>query len=52
MTRYFWTLFFLGSLFAVAIDVSERRQTVPTSEKLEEVQSLGGDPFGQPTPNP
>ncbi len=24
--RMFWTLFFLGSLFAVAIDVSERRQ--------------------------
>lgn len=53
MVRYFWTLFFLGSLILVAADVRERRnQSVSTDTELTIHQSMEGDPVAPPTPRP
>jgi len=46
--RAFWTIFFLGSLLLVGVDVVGRRQMtdgVPTPPTVN-------DPTGFPTPNP
>ncbi len=46
--RMFWTIFFLGSMLLVGLDVRERRET---SNLMPEVHTAN-DPFGFPTPNP
>ena len=55
MIRYFWTLFFLGSLIAVAADVHERRQSLnspDTTLSSGEARTLETDPYSGPTPRP
>jgi hypothetical protein len=43
----FWTVFFLGSMLLVGLDVRERRQS---SSPLQPEVHAAGDPFGFPTP--
>ena len=44
--RMLWTLFFLGSMLIVGVDVMERRG----SERVMPGQPIAGDPMGAPTP--
>jgi hypothetical protein len=47
--RMLWTLFFLGSMLLVGVDVMERR----TGERVVTPhQPVAGDPMGVPTPQP
>lgn len=46
--RMFWTIFFLGSMLLVGLDVRERRQT--TSLVAPGGATADNDPTGQPTP--
>ena len=46
--RMFWTLFFLGSMLVIGVDVFERRQAQGTTTSL----SVAGDGWGAPTPRP
>ncbi len=48
--RMFWTLFFLGSMLLVGVDVMERRD--PTARLTSPGQPIGADPTGYPTPKP
>lgn len=46
--RMFWSIFFLGSMLLIGIDVLERRQST-----VNEVPTpIATDPVGWPTPNP
>jgi len=46
----FWTLFFLGSMLLVGVDVVERRDV---SNRLATPSTpIAGDPTGAPTPKP
>ena len=46
--RMLWTLFFLGSMLIVGVDVMERRN----GDRVAPAQSIAGDPYGAPTPRP
>ena len=46
--RMLWTLFFLGSMLIVGVDVMERRG----SERVMPGQPIAGDAAGAPTPRP
>ena len=48
--RMFWTLFFLGSMLVVGVDVLERRDS--TTLLTSPSQPVAGDPLGYPTPKP
>lgn len=48
--RMFWTLFFLGSMLIVGVDVLERRDT--TARLTSPRQPIAGDPMGLPSPTP
>ena len=48
--RMFWTLFFLGSMLVIGIDVIERRD--PAARLASPSQSIAGDPMGLPSPTP
>lgn len=50
--RLFWTLFFIGAMVAVGLDVHERRQSSASMETPFMEMSLEGDPGGMPTPRP
>jgi hypothetical protein len=47
--RMFWTIFFLGSMLLVGLDVRARRQASPASLATP---IADGDPTGLPTPKP
>lgn len=46
--RMFWTIFFLGSMLLVGVDVIERRDLGRPGLS----QPIAGDPMGAPTPTP
>jgi len=46
--RAFWTLFFLGSMLLVGLDVRERRET--PSRVVAPPQPFASDPMPFPTP--
>jgi hypothetical protein len=46
--RAFWTLFFLGSMLLIGLDVVERRQAVRAAAPT----AVANDPGGYPTPRP
>jgi hypothetical protein len=46
----FWTLFFLGSMLVVGVDVLERRDTA--NRITTPSQAISADPLGVPTPKP
>ena len=48
--RMFWTLFFLGSMLVVGIDVVERRDVA--SRVATPSRPVLADPLGMPTPKP
>lgn len=51
--KLFWTLFFLGSMLIVGLDVRERRKTpVSADSALEPGVPASSDPLGFPTPRP
>lgn len=45
--KMFWTIFFLGSMLVVGLDVRERRQSAEFSPGTP----IAGDAMGHPTPN-
>ncbi len=49
--RMFWSIFFLGSMLLVGLDVAERRQTATPGADTADVK-VSNDPWGAPTPNP
>jgi hypothetical protein len=49
LMRMFWTIFFLGSMLLVGLDVRARRQS--TTPNLT-APVADGDPTGFPTPKP
>lgn len=46
--RAFWTLFFLGSMLLIGVDVVERRRPV----LVDPPPAVANDPVGYPTPRP
>ena len=46
--RMFWSIFFLGSMLLIGLDVRERR----LSTTVEPYPPVATDPVGWPTPNP
>lgn len=48
LMRMFWTLFFLGSMLVIGVDVFERRQTAVATPS----PYVAGDGWGAPTPRP
>jgi hypothetical protein len=48
LMRMFWSIFFLGSMLLVGLDVRERRQT-PQSSPSSPIAE--GDAMGWPTPD-
>jgi hypothetical protein len=46
--RILWTIFFLGSMALVALDIRERRVSEPSLSG----SPVATDPFGYPTPKP
>lgn len=52
--RMFWSIFFLGSMLLIGLDVRERRQSAfaEPSEVPERTAPTMTDPVGWPTPNP
>ena len=53
--RMFWTMFFLGSMLLVGVDVTVRRQAasrVDAGAAVETPMMDDNDPFGAPTPRP
>lgn len=47
--RMFWTIFFLGSMLVVGVDVMERRGGERVAAPS---QAIANDPYGFPTPKP
>lgn len=45
--RMFWSIFFLGSMLLIGLDVRERRQSV----ELTPSTPVATDPVGFPTPH-
>lgn len=52
--RLFWSIFFLGSMLIVGLDVRERRRlaSAPSSPLVDSEVRTSSDPFGFPTPRP
>jgi hypothetical protein len=51
--RAFWTIFFLGSMLLVGVDVMEQRHSPRlSSETSTPEMSIAGDALGVPTPRP
>ncbi len=48
--RAFWTVFFLGSMLLVGVDVVERRQAAGSERII--VPPVANGPEGVPTPRP
>lgn len=46
--RAFWTIFFLGSMLLVGVDVMEQRQSPRNTTN----HAVAGDALGAPTPRP
>lgn len=45
--RMFWTIFFLGSMLAIGLDVNERRKSPAATAEMGTAE---GDATGFPTP--
>ncbi len=51
--RMFWSMFLLGSMLLIGLDVRERRQSVVGEPSVgEPATPVLTDPVGWPTPNP